>query len=120
MTNPVIKHHRQNSLDTTWRVNFDGDLPFKGHARSVTSVVVTGTLKNGSNVTRYTSPSVQTSRGGKKDELELKWDERVVGTVTVTARVDNLAVKSNQNAGMHPRWDDLSLSEATAPLRWRP
>ena len=89
MTNPVIKHHRQNSLDTTWRVNFDGDLPFKGHARSVTSVVVTGTLKNGSNVTRYTSPSVQTSRGGKKDELELKWDERVVGTVTVTARVDN-------------------------------
>jgi hypothetical protein len=51
--------------------------------------VVTGTLKNGSNVTRYTSPSVQTSRGGKKDELELKWDERVVGTVTVTARVDN-------------------------------
>lgn len=64
MTNPVIKHHRQNSLDTTWRVNFDGDLPFKGHARSVTSVVVTGTLKNGSNVTRYTSPSVQTSRGG--------------------------------------------------------
>ena len=89
MTNPVIKHHRQNSLDTTWRVNFDGDLPFKGHARSVTSVVVTGTLKNDSNVTRYTSPSVQTSRGGKKDELELKWDERVVGTVTVTARVDN-------------------------------
>ena len=88
MTNPVIKHHRQNSLDTTWRVNFDGDLPFKGHARSVTSVVVTGTLKNGSNVTRYTSPSVQTSRGGKKDELELEWDERVAGTVTVTARVD--------------------------------
>jgi hypothetical protein len=25
--------------------------------------VVTGTLKNGSNVTRYTSPSVQTSGG---------------------------------------------------------
>ena len=70
-------------------MNFDRDLPFKGHARSVTSVVVTGTLKNGSNVTRYTSPSVQTSRGGgKKDELELEWDERVAGTVTVTARVD--------------------------------
>lgn len=89
VTNPVIKNHRQNSLDSTWRVNFDGALPFKGHARAVTSVVVTGTLKNGSNVTRYTSPSVQTSGGAKKDELVLRWDERVAGTVTVTARVDN-------------------------------
>ena len=88
VSNPVIKHHRQNSLNSTWRLTFDGALPFKGHARVVTSAVVTGTLKNGANVTRYTSPSVQTSRGAKKDELELKWDERLVGTVTVTARID--------------------------------
>ena len=88
VSNPVIKHHRQNSLNSTWRLTFDGALPFKGHARVVTSAVVTGTLKNGANVTRYTSPSVQTFRGAKKDKLELKWDERLVGTVTVMARID--------------------------------
>ena len=120
VTNPVIKNHRQNSLDSTWRVNFDGALPFKGHARAVTSVVVTGTLKNGSNVTRYTSPSVQTSGGLRKMNLccggmngWLAPSRSRRGSIIEWSLLTRLQ-------GCIPRRDELSLSDATAPLRWRP
>ena len=120
VTNPVIKNHRQNSLDSTWRVNFDGALPFKGHARAVTSVVVTGTLKNGSNVTRYTSPSVQTSGGLRKMNLccggmngWLAQSRSRRGSIIEWSILTRLQ-------GCIPRRDELSLSDATAPLRWRP
>ena len=120
VTNPVIKNHRQNSLDSTWRVNFDGALPFKGHARAVTSVVVTGTLKNGSNVTRYTSPSVQTSGGLRKMNLScggmngwLAQSRSRRGSIIEWSILTRLQ-------GCIPRRDELSLSDATAPLRWRP
>jgi hypothetical protein len=88
VANPVTKVHQQSSPDSTWRVTFDGALPFQGYARSVTSVVATGNLKNGSNVIRYTAPNVLTSRGAGKDQVELKWGEALSGAVTITARID--------------------------------
>ena len=121
VTNPVIKNHRQNSLDSTWRVNFDGALPFKGHARAVTSVVVTGTLKNGSNVTRYTSPSVQTSWGGLR-KMNLCCGGMNGWLAQSRSRRGSIIEWSllTRLQGCIPRRDELSLSDATAPLRWRP
>ena len=67
VANPVTKVHQQSSPDSIWRVTFDGALPFQGYARSVTSVVAKGNLKNGSSITRCTAPNVLTSRGAGKD-----------------------------------------------------
>jgi hypothetical protein len=47
VANPATKVHQKSSPDSTWRVTFDGVLPLQGYARSVTSVVATGNLKNG-------------------------------------------------------------------------
>ena len=86
--NPVTVQFDQASAATDWQVDVGGWLPFGGKARTVTSIMTEGAIKNASNAKVYTLPYVTTETGAGQDEVTLSWSEAVKGRVHVTARVD--------------------------------
>ena len=86
--NPVTLEFTNATAASTWTLDVSGYLPFGGNARTVSSVVVEGDLRNSSNQNVYHSPSAFPNAGTNDDQVQLKWPEACSGTVLVTARVD--------------------------------
>ncbi len=86
--NPLVKTHEQATESDTWQVSGAPQLPFGGWARKVESVVAEGAIRNSANVRRYEMPYVELNEGAEKDEVHVKWEQAVRGTVVVTMRVD--------------------------------
>lgn len=87
--NPLILNHEQASSTNTWVVPSNGQLPFKGFARRVTSVVSDGPIVNGSGNAVFDMPHVLTKQGSDGSAVTLKWSQAVKGDMTATLRMDN-------------------------------
>lgn len=86
--NPALVPHTQNSPSSTWAVSGVNELAFGGRARDVVSVVATGRIKNGSNVSQWAMPYVETEQGTNGNRVDLKWATAVSGKVNVLMRMD--------------------------------
>jgi hypothetical protein len=88
VSNPVRISHTEASVATTWTVGTDDQLPFKGQALAVDSVVAVGTMRNSSNVRTFPVPAIDTRIGSNSDQIQLTWELPVRGTVQVIVRMD--------------------------------
>ncbi len=86
--NPVTLEFTNSTAASTWTLDVGDYLPFGGNARTVSSVVSEGNLKNPSGQNVYLAPSAFPNAGTNDDQVQLKWPEACTGTVLVTARVD--------------------------------
>ena len=88
--NPAYLTHTQSTASSTWTLDTEPYLPFRGRARFVDSVVASGTLRNSGNTAVYLAPSVDTGQGSNLREINLGWGTAVKGEVRYIVRMDNL------------------------------
>jgi hypothetical protein len=87
--NPVMVQHTQNTPALTWTLSAAPRLPFGGWAQVVESVVVKNGVTTGGNVKNFGMPHVTTEQGGARDQISLRWETEVKGTVLAKVRMDN-------------------------------
>jgi hypothetical protein len=88
VSNPLRLKHTEASVATTWTIETDDQLPFKGQALAIDSVVVLGRIRNGSDTKVFPSPAADIRKGANFDQIQLTWNEAVRGTVQVSIRMD--------------------------------
>ncbi|SFJ38013.1 glycosyl hydrolase family 28-related protein [Jannaschia pohangensis] len=86
--NPTLVAVTENTPSATWDADLTNTLPFRGHARIVTSVMPEGPLRRGNNTVVWAAPYAQGRIGGDSQSIRLTWPEAVKGKVFVTARCD--------------------------------
>ncbi|WP_457773693.1 hypothetical protein [Phycobium rhodophyticola] len=86
--NPLLVNHEEATLSTVWTVDCAPNLPFGGFARNVESVQPIGPLKNAANVKRFEQPYVNLKVGPNSDQVEVVFDQAVIGEVAVKVRMD--------------------------------
>lgn len=87
--NPVMIEHSQNTAALTWTVGCAPHLPFGGWAQAVESLIAKGEIVTGANAKTFAMPYVTTEQGADKDDITLRWETSVKGTVAVRVRMDN-------------------------------
>lgn len=87
--NPALIEFQQNTPATTWVIDTEGLLPFRGDAANVDAVVPHGAIRNANNVAQYDMPYVLLNRGADRREVHVVWPTEVKGTVMLTARMDS-------------------------------
>ncbi|MEL7166073.1 MAG: glycosyl hydrolase family 28-related protein [Pseudomonadota bacterium] len=87
--NPLIVEHTQNSNASTWTIDTDNKLPFDGFCRFIDSVVLTGDIRNASNVKEYRNPVAEGRVGADDDQFTLDWGTPVRGSIRATVRIDS-------------------------------
>ena len=90
VASPRSIEHEEASPSNDWRISLADLLPFGGWTQTVESVVAAGPLENGGGGTVYATPYYQGKQGANRDEIRLRWDEAVSGTVVVRVRMDDL------------------------------
>lgn len=88
-SNPLVVQHSENTAALTWTVDCAPKLPFGGWAQTVESVIAKNAIVTASNVKRFSMPYVTTERGSNKDQIDLRWETEVKGTVVMRVRMDN-------------------------------
>lgn len=88
VANPALVTHSQATANSVWTVDPSADLPFEGWARRVDTIVVTGNLRNDSNVIEWDYPNVFAQSGAGNDQVELRWRRNFRGDVTMGVRID--------------------------------
>lgn len=86
--NPLVLKADQNTAAETWTVDCGENLPFKGRARSVESVIAEGPLKTAGGTVTWATPYSETEQGSNGDKVKLIWPTALKGRVTLTTRVD--------------------------------
>ncbi len=89
--NPVTLEFNQQSDAATWTLNFGDHLPFRGNARTVSSVVTRSDIRTASNARLFAMPTAVINAGADHDYVQLEWPEACRGRVFVTARADKPA-----------------------------
>ncbi len=87
--NPMYVEHTQSTENRTWTAGTAGNLPFRGWARFVESVMPEGRLTSASNATIYEAPYVETEVGSSKQQFRMIFGTGVSGTVLANVRMDN-------------------------------
>lgn len=87
--NPMTVTHTQNTPASAWSVSCAPHLPFGGWAQRVESVIATSDILTSSNAKKFGMPSVRTEQGSNRDQISLRWETSVKGSVMVRARMDN-------------------------------
>ena len=90
VASPLTIEHEENSASNDWRISLADKLPFLGWAQTVESVAAAGPLENSSGNTVYATPYYQAKQGANSDEIRLRWETPVRGTVTVRVRMDDV------------------------------
>ncbi len=85
---PAVLEFDQNTDATTWTLDPSAYLPFGGNARTVTSVVPEGAIRNSADAVVSAMPYVNVNAGTQNQYVQLVWPEPCRGTVQVTVRVD--------------------------------
>jgi hypothetical protein len=88
--NPLVIRHTEASEGSSWTVNCGPQLPFGSWALGVESVQADEKITTVSNVAYYGVPYVQTRKGANKDQIYLRWERDLKGTVMIRVRSDNL------------------------------
>ncbi len=85
---PVTLEFNQNTEASTWSLDGSAFFPFGGNARTVSSVVIEGDLRDSSNNLVWDNPHVLVNQGAGAKLAQLQWSKPVRGTVHVTLRTD--------------------------------
>ncbi|MFN7003277.1 MAG: glycosyl hydrolase family 28-related protein [Roseinatronobacter sp.] len=85
---PTVIIHDQNSTASNWVINTGQKLPFGGFARTVSSVVMEGAVRNTDDALRYEMPYAEVQHGPNGNQVRLRWSQAVRGRALVTVRVD--------------------------------
>jgi hypothetical protein len=87
--NPLMVEHSENTPALIWNVSCAPQLPFGGWAQTVESIVAKNAIVTVNNVKQFYMPYVTTEQGANKDEIDLRWEGEVKGTVLMKVRMDN-------------------------------
>ena len=88
-TNPLTLEHTENSESLVWTVSCAPKLPFGGWAQQVESLMARNAITASNNVKQFYMPYVTTEQGSNRDEIDLRWQGEVKGTVLMRVRMDN-------------------------------
>jgi len=88
-SNPLVLEHSENSPSLIWTVDCAPKLPFGGWAQTVESVIPKNAIVTGANVKQFYMPYVTTEQGPNRDQIDLRWQSDVKGTVVMRVRMDN-------------------------------
>ncbi len=86
---PVTLTHNQNSDQQNWTIDFAPFLPFKGEARTATSLIADGMIRSGASTRISGMPYINKQIGPNKSQIQVNWPTACRGKILVTARVDN-------------------------------
>ena len=87
--NPLLIEHAENSAALVWTIDCAPKLPFGGYAQTVESVIAKNAIVTSANVKKFAMPYVTTEQGPNKDQIDLRWETEVKGTVVMKVRMDN-------------------------------
>jgi hypothetical protein len=88
VSNRLRFKHTEGSAATTWAIDPADQLPFKGRAWAMDSVVVVGRICNSSNSVVFPTPYVDLRQGSNLDQIKLTWEQPVRGVMQVAIRMD--------------------------------
>lgn len=87
--NPLPVSLRQSTASGTWTSQELGNLPFKGQAMSVASVVAESKIVDSSGNGVSEMPWVQSGIGTRKNQIRLNWSRAVKGRIAAYVRMDS-------------------------------
>ena len=88
VSNPPLMKHTEGSVATTWTVDTNEKLLFKGQTLAVDSVVVLGRIRNSSNSVVFLSPAADTRKGSNFGQIQLTWQQPMRGVVQIAICMD--------------------------------
>lgn len=88
-SNPLTVEHSENTPALVWTVDCAPKLPFGGYAQTVESIIAKNAIVKSTNVKQFFMPYVTTEQGPNKDQIDLRWEDEVKGTVVMKVRMDN-------------------------------
>lgn len=86
---PLILEHVQNTVADTWVLDGGAFMPFDGRARTVSSVMAEGAIRDGANAISHAMPYAEVEKGTNGKQAHLRWPVPVKGRVRATLRCDN-------------------------------
>ncbi|WP_338550754.1 glycosyl hydrolase family 28-related protein [Roseovarius phycicola] len=87
--NPLVLRHTEASVQATWVVEPHPNLPFEAWAQTVESVTPEGAVRDTVNAVYYGQPYCETAQGAGNDQINLRWEKAVMGTVLMRVRIDD-------------------------------
>lgn len=88
--NPLVLRHSEASAQASWQVTPAPRLPFGAWAQTVESVMPEGPIRDASDQPYYGLPYYEAQDGPNRDQVLLRWERPVSGTVTMRVRIDDL------------------------------
>jgi hypothetical protein len=85
---PLVMRHAENSHQKIWVVEPGSKLPFNAWVRTVESVLAEDSIRDVSGARHFGMPSALPEQGADRDEVHLRWQEDVKGTVVIRMRID--------------------------------
>lgn len=89
VSNPLVLEHSENTPALVWSIDCAPKLPFGGWAQTVEAVIPKNAITTGANVKQFHMPYVTTEQGANRDQIDLRWQNEVKGTVIMRVRMDN-------------------------------
>ncbi|MBY5988061.1 glycosyl hydrolase family 28-related protein [Roseovarius atlanticus] len=88
--NPLVLQHTEASAQKTWVVAPHPKLPFEAWAQTVEAIVPEGPIREANGDAYFGIPYYDGKEGPNKDQVNLRWEKAVSGTVTMRVRIDDL------------------------------
>ncbi len=85
---PLVMEHVEASTSSTWVVEPYPKLPFQAWARTVEAVSPKGAVRDSGGAIYWGMPYHVVQQGPNKDQVHLKWEKAVEGTVMLRVRID--------------------------------
>jgi hypothetical protein len=84
---PLYLEYSRSSPASSWVVSTGGLLPFQGNTRAIESVTVTSEINDSSDNAYYGMPWCELNYGANDDQIALRWERPVKGSVSLMVRV---------------------------------
>ncbi|MEM6579198.1 MAG: right-handed parallel beta-helix repeat-containing protein, partial [Pseudomonadota bacterium] len=88
--NPLVMRHTEASAQASWLVTPAPRLPFGAWAQTVESVMPEGPIRDTADQPYHGIPYYEAQDGPNRDQILLRWEAPVSGTVTMRVRIDDL------------------------------
>ncbi|MEM6376012.1 MAG: glycosyl hydrolase family 28-related protein, partial [Pseudomonadota bacterium] len=88
--NPLVMRHTEASAQENWVVTPAPRLPFGAWAQTVESLMPEGPILKTDSLPYYGVPFYEAQSGTNLDQILLRWEVPVSGTVTMRVRIDDL------------------------------
>ncbi|MDO5657381.1 MAG: glycosyl hydrolase family 28-related protein [Paracoccus sp. (in: a-proteobacteria)] len=88
VSNPVTVSHRQNTAQASWTVPVTAQLPFRGWAKTVESVVAESVINDAGSGRLTEMPWVRRAHGPTRQNIVLEWSRPARGAIAMKVRMD--------------------------------